>query len=145
MFFQDSSNTTEKSCDVVAKAIQYAQEELTAANSSGEISSGIKLVSTEQNRDEAIDLSRHLPVLEKHGHMKPSQHLPIHEWAYKFPDLQLADRQDVHQPEETKNIGKRARMEGNECGCEYEEQAVLRKVLKEHIMKELLEIHLGKK
>lgn len=148
MFFQESSSTTEESCDVVAKAIQYAQEDLNAAKSSGDISSGSssKLVSIKQNPDKkAIDSSCHLPVIEKHEHLKPSPHLPIHEWAKKFPGLQLADRLDVQQVQDT-NVDKKARREGNECICEYKEQeAALRKTLKEQIKKELLDFYQGKK
>mmetsp|Transcript_13324 Transcript_13324/g.25006 ORF Transcript_13324/g.25006 Transcript_13324/m.25006 type:complete len:158 (-) Transcript_13324:41-514(-) len=147
MFFQESSSTTEESCDVVAKAIQYAQEDLNAAKSSGDISSvssSSKLVSIEQNPDKAIDSPCHLPVIEKQEHLKPSPHLPIHEWAKKFPELQLADRLDVQKFKDT-NGDKKARIEGNHYICEFKEHAALRKTLKEQIKKELLEIHQGKK
>jgi hypothetical protein len=148
MFFQESSKV-EGSFDVVAEAIQCAQDELIAAAQSTttgtNISSDVDITASPvQKGPDAKDSSYQLPLYESYGYMKHPQPLPIHEWARKFPNLQLVNCQDIDRPE-GKNSEKRPRTEEEENDIVYrDEHAVLRKILKEQIKKELLEIHQGK-
>jgi hypothetical protein len=147
MFFKESSTTPQESSgDLVADAIQYAQDELLAAKSrGGDISTKVDFKSI-QLTPEGKDSSRQLSTEEKHSHtmhMKHSQTLPIHEWACRFPNLQLSNHQDIPQFEE-RNTDKKAKTETNQRIDKNEQQTELRKILKEKIMKELLEIHQGK-
>lgn len=148
MFFQESSKA-EGSFDVVAEAIQCAQDDLNAAAQSSttgsDISSDVDITgSPVQKRPDTKDSSYQLPVYESYGYMKQPQPLPIQEWARKFPNLQLVNCQDIDRPE-GKNSEKRPRTEEGNDIVYRDEQAALRKILKEQIKKELIEeIHQGK-